>query len=77
MNHLDALAKAYAEADNVVADLHDPAHDLWPQLVYAALVARGYALVPIVSAAEPEDDMCPNCCTPWKCNGPHIPAEAR
>ena len=18
------------------------------------------------------DDMCPNCCTPWKCNGPHI-----
>jgi hypothetical protein len=23
---------------------------------------------------EPEDDyMCPNCVTPWKCNGPHIP----
>lgn len=19
------------------------------------------------------DDMCPNCITPWKCNGPHIP----
>lgn len=19
-----------------------------------------------------EDDMCPNCVTPWKCNGPHI-----
>lgn len=19
------------------------------------------------------DDMCPNCVTPWKCNGPHIP----
>ena len=18
------------------------------------------------------DDMCPNCVTPWKCNGPHI-----
>lgn len=18
-----------------------------------------------------DDDMCPNCCTPWKCNGPH------
>lgn len=21
----------------------------------------------------PEDQMCPNCVTPWKCNGPHIP----
>lgn len=21
-----------------------------------------------------EDDMCINCVTPWKCNGPHIPA---
>ena len=19
-----------------------------------------------------EDYMCPNCCTPWRCNGPHI-----
>lgn len=19
-----------------------------------------------------EDDMCPNCVTPWKCNGPHL-----
>lgn len=18
------------------------------------------------------DDLCPNCCTPWKCNGPHL-----
>lgn len=22
------------------------------------------------------DDMCPNCVTPWKCNGPHIPEGA-
>lgn len=21
---------------------------------------------------ELEDEMCPNCVTPWKCNGPHI-----
>lgn len=21
---------------------------------------------------EKEDDMCPNCVTPWKCNGPHL-----
>lgn len=23
-----------------------------------------------------EDYMCPNCVTPWKCNGPHIPDDA-
>ena len=22
---------------------------------------------------DPEDAMCPNCVTPWKCNGPHDP----
>jgi len=22
-----------------------------------------------------EDEMCPNCLTPWKCNGPHEPAD--
>jgi hypothetical protein len=22
---------------------------------------------------QPEDYMCPNCITPWKCNGPHLP----
>ena len=28
------------------------------------------------SAAEVAPlDMCPNCVTPWKCNGPHLPAE--
>ena len=23
--------------------------------------------------AAQEADMCPNCVTPWKCNGPHVP----
>ena len=22
-----------------------------------------------------DDDMCPNCVTPWKCNGPHLTGE--
>jgi hypothetical protein len=22
-----------------------------------------------------EDEMCPNCVTPWKCNGPHLTGE--
>lgn len=21
---------------------------------------------------QDEDDLCPNCCAPWKCNGPHL-----
>jgi hypothetical protein len=25
----------------------------------------------------PAEQMCPNCVTPWKCNGPHVPAEQR
>jgi len=25
-----------------------------------------------IKAAQPEY-MCPNCVSPWKCNGPHIP----
>jgi hypothetical protein len=24
-----------------------------------------------------EDDMCPNCVTPWKCNGPHLLGDVR
>lgn len=24
-------------------------------------------------APDDADDMCPNCLTPWKCNGPHVP----
>lgn len=31
-----------------------------------------YELVEVLGGPdEPEDDMCPNCVTPWKCNGPH------
>lgn len=25
------------------------------------------------SAVDEGDEMCPNCVTPWKCNGPHDP----
>lgn len=30
---------------------------------------------PSVPESEPlpDEEMCPNCVTPWKCNGPHIP----
>lgn len=25
-----------------------------------------------MTAFDESDDMCPNCVTPWKCNGPHL-----
>lgn len=41
--------------------------------VYAALIRH----ITQVARADAET-MCPNCVTPWKCNGPHIPdAQAR
>lgn len=26
----------------------------------------------IAAPFDEADDMCPNCVTPWKCNGPHL-----
>jgi hypothetical protein len=26
-----------------------------------------------IEDSETQHDMCPNCITPWRCNGPHIP----
>jgi hypothetical protein len=30
---------------------------------------------PAPVAAPSGEDMCPNCVTPWKCNGPHVPSD--
>lgn len=35
-------------------------------------VSGHYTLVEVLGESELADDMCPNCVTPWKCNGPHI-----
>jgi hypothetical protein len=32
---------------------------------------------PMILHAGTDDEMCPNCVTPWKCNGPHEPAETQ
>ena len=38
----------------------------------SALEATARAMLAAAPAASGgEDDMCPNCVTPWKCNGPH------
>lgn len=37
--------------------------------------ARTHDRYPGRPASQPEDDMCPNCVTPWKCNGPHLTGE--
>ena len=41
---LAALSEAYAEADNATEFMDEIAPDLWSQLVYTALVSRGYVL---------------------------------
>ena len=44
---------------------------------FAALREQIMALPasPLYSGGDEADDMCPNCVTPWKCNGPHEPPE--
>lgn len=39
-------------------------------VVAAAELLRAHILAPRTEAVE---EMCPNCVTPWKCNGPHTP----
>lgn len=45
----------------------------------AWIAAQRQAILGVPSAIEPmtqplpEEEMCPNCVTPWKCNGPHVP----
>ena len=33
---------------------------------------RHYELLEVLGVSEDFDGMCPNCVTPWKCNGPHV-----
>lgn len=37
-------------------------------------VSSHYTLVEVLGESKLDEDMdmCPNCVTPWKCNGPHI-----
>ncbi|SDQ43420.1 hypothetical protein [Pseudoxanthomonas sp. CF125] len=43
-----------------------------------AVVSTGVEATGVVSTdgTDAGDYMCPNCNTPWKCNGPHVPAPA-
>ena len=36
---------------------------------------RGLPTTPTYDYEDESADMCPNCVTPWKCNGPHDPPE--
>lgn len=45
--------------------------------VDAEIAKDGAHVAPQVSATRPDEYMCPNCVTPWKCNGPHIPDQSR
>lgn len=32
-----------------------------------------FAFFEVLGKVSHDSDMCPNCITPWKCNGPHLP----
>ena len=34
---------------------------------------RHFELLEVLGSFGEEECMCPNCVTPWKCNGPHLP----
>lgn len=35
--------------------------------------ANHLSLLEVIDPPHDAEEMCPNCVTPWKCNGPHIP----
>lgn len=43
----------------------------------AALSAHESAPQPTSGTEGQDEDMCPNCVTPWKCNEPHLTEETR
>lgn len=43
-------------------------------LTYLLAIKKHGYLTPVY---DDTDDMCPNCVTPWKCNGPHLTTEQR
>lgn len=63
--------------DPLVAAINEAIYD-WPaegpQLMAEFIAARLRDAGVRMEAPEGDPDyMCPNCVTPWKCNGPHIP----
>ena len=79
-----ALLKALAEREAEIARLRDALakeHRAQFAMRHNPDVCETCDLLPPEIAldgtpVEPQGDpeyMCPNCVTPWKCNGPHIP----
>jgi len=53
-----------------VIRISDRKTDVWD--VAKAILAK---VARAQTAEQPEHVMCPNCVTPWKCNGPHVPEQ--
>lgn len=43
--------------------------------VLALLTPTDHLPPEVTKPFDEADDMCPNCVTPWKCNGPHLPPD--
>jgi hypothetical protein len=81
-DELLADAARLPDAERLLLDLLVPMRAEWQRGIvdnetrregYQAMEAAERFLVDLPAAAFDEaDDMCPNCVTPWKCNGPHL-----
>ena len=61
---LEATARAMLAAAPAASGVDTSTNEAW--------AARAQEKIEAMEAASGgEDDMCPNCVTPWKCNGPH------
>ena len=61
---LEATARAMLAAAPAASGVDTSTNEAW--------AARAQEKIEAMEAATGgEDDMCPNCVTPWKCNGPH------
>jgi hypothetical protein len=71
--HREWLAFANGETDDI--ELQTEARD---EMFLAILTAAEPAgPMPDSEAFDEAGNMCPNCVTPWKCNGPHLPELTR
>ena len=61
---LEATARAMLATAPAASGVDTSTNEAWAARAQEKIVAMD-------NAGGEEDDMCPNCVTPWKCNGPH------
>ena len=83
LRQAEAAERRVAALEEAYKRLASQRHSLSEQPVHMEHIFRecphpdcqaARALLAAAPSEPPDEYMCPNCVTPWKCNGPHIPA---